>query len=115
MNNINYNLQENVNMEFIDLEIDLFDDGKEFLKENFNITDVNNLSDDDYMKLYDELCDIEEDEVIKAINESTEENQKSISGYGNMVASIVTYMGNQFIEGGLRFEEDILSIVIDLT
>ena len=95
---INYNLQKYVNMTFIDLNAPLKENLVAFLKENFDVDNVDALSDDDYDDLYEKLCDIEVHEVGKSAETNT-----PVSAYGNTVADIVTYMGNQFIEGGKRY------------
>jgi hypothetical protein len=98
MKNLNLNLQENVNMEFIDLNSPLRADLTVFLEKHFNVSNVDKLSNYEYHRLYDKLCDIEVHETCKADDEGVE-----MSDYGNMIADIVTYMGNQFIEGGKRY------------
>jgi hypothetical protein len=103
--NADMNLQENVNMGFIDLDATLPEMHLNFLKENFNVDDVHTLSDEAYEELYDKLCDIEVHEVSKAIDEACGDEEK-VSAFGEMVADIVTYMGNQFIEGGKRYLGD---------
>ena len=53
---------------------------------------------DEYDELYEKLVDIEINEVHKSAITNT-----PVSEYGNIIADIVTYMGNQFIEGGKRY------------
>ena len=93
------NYQESVNMEFISLEAPLEEVLATFVKEQFGITDVDALSSEEYSEFYDKLCDIEVDTSFEA-----HENGTPLSEYGHKVAGVVTYMGNQFIEGGKRWE-----------
>ena len=96
-----YNYQEHVDMTFIDLNANLGDTLSAFVLERFGIADVDALSDEAYNEFYDKLCNIEEDEAVLAA-----ETSKPISEYGRNVTDVVTYMGNQFIEGGKRWEDD---------
>lgn len=95
---VNYNLQKNVNMTYIDLNALPSDEQAKFLKEEYGVDDVNALSDAAYNELYDKLCDIEVDETCKAID------SEILSDLGMMAEGLVTYMGNQFIEGGRRWK-----------
>ena len=98
---VNLNLRENVDMTFIDLDASLCDELVIFLKENFNVDDVNALSDKDYHELYEKICQIEVHEASIA-----DDGDGPMSEYGNNVTDVVTYMGNQFIEGGRRWRGD---------
>jgi len=91
-------ISRNVDMAFFYLKGLLHPDLAVFLKENFGVDDVDALSDEDYDELYEKLCEIEVNEVCKADN-----GNSPLSEYGNNATDVVTYMGNQFIEGGRRW------------
>jgi hypothetical protein len=78
---------------------DLWDDGKKFLKENFNVDDVNALSDKDFNDLGRKLGSIEADEIVKLHRPG-----ENLSEVGAIASGIVTYMGNQYTEGGRRYK-----------
>jgi hypothetical protein len=66
-----------------------------FLKEQFGIDDLTALTNDEYIKVYDELCEIEVDEVCKLAD------FEPMSEIGAIAVGLVTHMGNnmQFEEG----------------
>jgi hypothetical protein len=63
----------------------------DFLEAEYNISDVDALDDDAFDELYEKLCMIEESEAVKANGE-----HRGMSERGEIVADIVTYMGNQY-------------------
>ena len=63
----------------------------DFLEAEYNISDVDDLDDEAFDELYEKLCMIEESEAIIANREN-----RNISERGDIVADIVTYMGNQY-------------------
>ena len=70
-----------------------------FLKENFNIDDVDALSDDDYRDLLYKLVMIEADAIDESIVSG-----KPLSKYGDMAGSCATSMSFQYHEGGKRWK-----------
>jgi len=90
-------------MSVIDFDSILGDEQLKFLEENYNINDIHKLSGEEYLDLYDKLCTIEIHEVSKAIDEAVTGKPEVVSRLGVLVSDIVTFMGNQFIEGGRRY------------
>lgn len=66
---------------------------KAYLKAEFDVEDVDALGDDEFDELYEKLCDIEVSEVCDA-----SEEDRDVSEVGELVADIVTYMGNQYAD-----------------
>jgi len=104
------NMQKYANMTNINLDDDLTVSEKTFLKDCFGVDDLHALSDDAYMELYDKLCDIEVNETYKTIEVGYKSDglgcvtgSKPMSIFGVMASDLVTFMGNQFIEGGRRY------------
>jgi len=85
----------------IDFDEDRWDEGKAFLKENYNISDIDSISDDEYFDLFDELVEIEEDEAWKI-----RKTGGPTSELGGIVSSIVSYMRDQTLKGGKRYYDD---------
>ena len=75
----------------------LSDKANNFLKEKFNIDDIEALSDWEYANLYEEVCCME----VKAFEEVIDTGNP-ISEEGDIASSYVTYMGFQYEEGGRR-------------
>ena len=79
----------------------LSDRANNFLKERFNIDDIEPLSDFEYAKLYEEVYCME----LKAFEEVIDTGN-TISEEGDIASSCVTYMGFQYQEGGWRWKRN---------
>ena len=107
MKHNNLNLLENADMTFVDLNAELNTEQVKFLQERYGIDEVHSLDYDRYMEIYDELCDIGADEICIAYDYAVKTGEPECrSELGDIAISLVIFMGNQFIEGGRRFEHD---------
>ena len=99
-------LQKFRNMAVVNLELELDDNEKLLLREQFNVEDIDALSHHEILKLYNLLQEIEIGELCKACeNEdgTCTKEMRPLSEYGLMVAGIMGYISTQYIEGGKRF------------
>ena len=99
-------LQKFNNMVLINLELELDNNEKLLLREQFKVEDIDVLSNYEILKLYNLLQEIEIDELCKACeNEdgTCTKEMRPLSEYGLMVAGIMRYISTQYIEGGKRF------------
>lgn len=72
-----------------------------FLKENFNIDNIDSLTDIEFNELYDKLYDIYMDELDKKTDPEEE-----ISEYCSLVSDWVSYMARQYDDDGKRKQSD---------